>query len=113
MPRRRRTENACRTYRITYTRDAELDIRALRKQEQARLYESVPRYLTHEPAAPSNARQPLDPNPFEAPWELRLGELRVLYAIDEPAQTVEVLRAGRKQGNRLFLRGVPVEMRLL
>lgn len=99
-------------YAITYARDAELDLRFLRKRERQTILQTLPRYLAHEPAAPSNARQPLDPNPFGAPWELRLGDLRVLYAIDEPAQTVRVLRAGRKVRERLYLRGVPVEMRL-
>ncbi len=36
----------------------------------------------------------------------------MLYAIDEPTQAVRVLRVGRKEGNRLYLSGVPVEMRL-
>ena len=99
-------------YAITYARDAELDLRSLRKNEQQRVRALVPSHLAHEPAAPSHARKPLDPNPYGAGWELRLGNLRVLYAIDDPAQSIRVLRVGWKDGNRLYLRGVPVETRL-
>jgi mRNA-degrading endonuclease RelE of RelBE toxin-antitoxin system len=99
-------------YRIQVSPTAELDLRSLRKREGQAVRPALPRYLTHEPSARSTKRRPLDPNPFDADWELRLGDLRVLYAIDEPAQVVRVLRVGRKEGNRLYLRGVPVETRL-
>jgi mRNA-degrading endonuclease RelE of RelBE toxin-antitoxin system len=99
-------------YRIEVSPNAELDMQSLRKREQQTVRPALPQYLAHEPGARSTKRRPLDPNPFGAPWELRLGDLRVLYAIDEPAQVVRVLRVGRKEGNRLYLRGVPVETRL-
>jgi len=100
-------------YRIVVSEDAELDLRSLRKTEEQHGRRLLTLHLTHEPAAPSSKRRPLDPNPYAARWELRLGDLRVLYAIDdEPDQVVRVLRVGRKLGNRRYLRGVPVEMRL-
>ncbi len=99
-------------YAIAYTDDAELDLRALPKRDQQTVLRTVPGYLAHEPAVRAGARKPLDPNPHGAAWQLRLGDLRVLYAIDEPARIVWVLRIGRKVRERLFLRGVPVEMRV-
>lgn len=99
-------------YRIELTVEADVDLQHLRKHEEARVRGALRPHLAHEPAAPSHTRKPLEPNPFGAGWQLRLGDLRVLYAIVEPAQTVEVLRVGRKRGNRLYLRGVPVETRL-
>jgi mRNA-degrading endonuclease RelE of RelBE toxin-antitoxin system len=40
----------------------------------------------------------------EAPWELRIGDLRVFYevAADEP-DVVRILAVGREEGNRLFI----------
>jgi mRNA-degrading endonuclease RelE of RelBE toxin-antitoxin system len=99
-------------YRIEVTTEAELDLRSLRKNEQQRVRAALPPYLAGEPAAPSQARKPLDPNPFGAGWQLRLGDLRVLYAIDEPAATVWVLRVGRKVRERIYPRGVPTQARL-
>jgi hypothetical protein len=53
----------------------------------------------------------MDPNPLGARWELRLGELRVYYDIEETAHTVRVLRAGRKLRERVFIRGVETDLR--
>jgi mRNA-degrading endonuclease RelE of RelBE toxin-antitoxin system len=99
-------------YRIELSPEAVLDLQALRRFEGQRVRTLLPRYLAQEPSLPSHTRKVLDPNPLDASWELRLGDLRAFYAIDEPSQVVRVLRIGRKEGNQLFLRGVPVEMRL-
>lgn len=99
-------------YRIEVAAEAEGDLRALQKRDQQQVRAALPRYLAETPGAASHARKPLDANPFAADWELRLGDLRVLYAIDEARQAVSVLRVGRKVRERLYLRGVPVETRL-
>jgi mRNA-degrading endonuclease RelE of RelBE toxin-antitoxin system len=99
-------------YRIEVTAEAEGDLRSLQKRDQQQVRAALPRFLAETPAAESHARKPLDTNPFGAGWELRLGDLRVLYAIDELIQAVWVLRVGRKVRERLYLRGLPVETRL-
>ena len=50
-------------------------------------------------------RKQLRPNPF-APWELRVGSLRVFYEVDggEP-DLINVLAIGIKKGNRLIIAG--------
>lgn len=46
-------------------------------------------------------RKPMRPNPV-APWELRIGNLRVYCeAQDEPEPAVLVLAVGRKERNRV------------
>jgi len=40
-----------------------------------------------------------------AEWELRLGDFRVLYDVDESVRIVEIQRVGEKRGNRFFFRG--------
>jgi mRNA-degrading endonuclease RelE of RelBE toxin-antitoxin system len=99
-------------YTIEVSTAARDDVRALSAAEQAEVRQALPRYLAQEPDRPSHKRKPLEPNPLGATWELRLGDLRVLYAIDTTARRVRVLNAGRKTNNRLYIRGVVVEMRL-
>jgi hypothetical protein len=53
----------------------------------------------------------MEPNPFDAAWELRLGTLRALYDVDGAQMTVTVLRAGYKVGNDLYLRGLHTPLR--
>jgi mRNA-degrading endonuclease RelE of RelBE toxin-antitoxin system len=92
-------------HRIDVSGEAELDLRSFRTVEQRRVRAALPQYLAQEPAAPSNARKPLDPNPLGVTWELRLGPLRVFYDVDEAAQVVRVERVGCKRGNDLYVCG--------
>ena len=50
------------------------------------------------------------PNPL-APWELRIGELRVYYEIlEEPEQVVTILAVGVKDRNRVLIGGKKIEV---
>jgi len=67
--------------------------------------EAIERDLSHEPVREARQRKPLRPNPI-APWELRVGDLRVFYDVQgglEP--TVTILAVGTKRGNRLLVAG--------
>jgi hypothetical protein len=44
------------------------------------------------------------PSPV-AEWELRIGEYRVLYDVDEEDRAVTIQLVGQKRGNRLIVRG--------
>jgi len=45
------------------------------------------------------------PNPL-APWELRLGDLRVYYrVIEEPKKIVEIAAVGIKQREQIWIAG--------
>ena len=61
--------------------------------------------LQYEPLRETRTRKPLRPNPL-APWELRVGALRVFYEVDarEP-DLVNILAIGIKSGNRLIVAG--------
>jgi mRNA-degrading endonuclease RelE of RelBE toxin-antitoxin system len=87
------------------------DLKWLSAGERAAIKKALPKYLRDEPTRRSTHRKELDPNPFEAPWELRLGALRVLYDVDEAARVVWSLRAGRKPGDTLYIRGVAYDLR--
>jgi len=66
--------------------------------------------LTREPSVETRNRKPLRPNPI-APWELRVGNLRVFYDVPlEYPNTVQILAVGWKEGNRLFIGDRLVEL---
>jgi hypothetical protein len=66
--------------------------------------------LRYEPLRETRNRKPLRPNPL-APWELRVGLLRVFYEVDAvESHLVNVLAIGMKKGNRLIVSGKEIEI---
>jgi mRNA-degrading endonuclease RelE of RelBE toxin-antitoxin system len=61
-------------------------------------------HLTHNPTQTSRRIKQMRPNSV-AGWELRLGDFRILYDLDEQERTVIVQVVGEKVGNRLIVRG--------
>ena len=58
----------------------------------------------------SRNRKPLRPNPV-APWELRVGALRVFYeVVGEEEDLVNILAIGIKTRNRLFIAGEEIHI---
>jgi mRNA-degrading endonuclease RelE of RelBE toxin-antitoxin system len=71
-------------YRIEYSPDVEGHLRALTKRQQMIVLETVERQLQYQPKVETRNRKPMRPNPL-APWELRIGTLRVYYDFkDDP-----------------------------
>ena len=88
-------------YRIAYSPDAEDHLRALTAREQKAVLDGVDRQLAHQPSSETRNRKPMRPNPV-APWELRIGRLRVYYDVEEkPEPVVSVRAVGVKQRNRV------------
>jgi hypothetical protein len=55
-------------------------------------------------------RKPLRPNPV-APWELRVGHLRVFYeVVGADGGVVRILAVGRKQRNVLTIGGEEIQL---
>ena len=72
--------------------------------------DAVDEQLTHEPTAETRNRKPMRPNPL-APWELRVGELRVYYDVEEePERVVSVRAIGVKERNRVRIAGEVIEL---
>lgn len=87
-------------FAITITDDAERQLRALSARERRVIEAAVHAQLRERPTTPTRAIRLLRPNPF-AQFELRVGDLRVLYNV-EGAEVV-LLLIGRKIGNRLIV----------
>ena len=79
-------------------------------RRQRIVVEAVDRQLLNEPDVETRNRKPMRPNPV-APWELRIGDLRVYYEVsDEPQPTVTVLAIGVKERDRVRIGGEIIKL---
>jgi sirohydrochlorin ferrochelatase len=68
--------------------------------------------LLHEPNVETRNRKRMDPDKrlYVAPWELRVGRLRVYYAVEAEAGSVVVLKVGIKDRDRVLIGGEPFKL---
>ncbi|MGH2374381.1 MAG: type II toxin-antitoxin system RelE family toxin [bacterium] len=89
------------TYRIEYSPEAEEHLRVLTARQRVIVTDTIDRRLDRRPTVRTRNRRPMRPNPV-APWELRIGSLRVYYDVsEEPERVVCILAVGVKRRNRL------------
>lgn len=81
------------------------DLRWFGRKDGRRLLRAAEERLRADPLTESRNLKLLRPNPV-AQRELRLfGKYRVLFNVDEVAETVTVILVGEKQGNQLLVQG--------
>lgn len=89
------------SYRIEYSPDVEGHLRALTARQQTTILDTVDKQLAYQPTVETRNRKPMRPNPV-APWELRVGNLRVYYDVEEEPEPVVYVRAvGVKERNHV------------
>ncbi|RPJ36059.1 MAG: addiction module toxin RelE [Planctomycetaceae bacterium] len=72
--------------------------------------DTVDEQLTHQPTVETRHRKPMRPNPV-APWELRIGDLRVYYDVEEAPEKMVLIRAvGLKERNRVHIGGEVINL---
>jgi mRNA-degrading endonuclease RelE of RelBE toxin-antitoxin system len=91
-------------YRVTITREAKTQLLGFAVSDQRIISDGIAARLQDQPTIVSKAVKPLRPNPF-AGYELRLGDFRVLYRVDDESSEVMILAIGRKVGNKLIVEG--------
>ena len=97
-------------YRIEYSPDAEGHLRILTTRQQRVVLDEVDKQLAYRPTVETRNRKPMRPNPI-APWELRIGNLRVYYDVEEEPEPVVFIRAvGVKERNRLRIGREVIEL---
>jgi len=90
-------------FTILYSPEAVDHLREIPKATQVLVVDEVDAQLTHEPILPTRKRKLLRPNPV-APWELRVGNIRVFYDVqEEPARIVTIAAIGIKHHNVLWI----------
>jgi mRNA-degrading endonuclease RelE of RelBE toxin-antitoxin system len=89
------------SYRIEYSPEAENHLRRLTARERVTVLDGVDEQLAYTPTEETRNRKPMPPNPL-APWELRIGDLRVYYDVEEdPERVVNIRAVGIKERNRI------------
>jgi mRNA-degrading endonuclease RelE of RelBE toxin-antitoxin system len=92
-------------YRIEYAPETEEHFRHLTARQQAFVFDAVAQQLAYESTVETRNRKRLRPHPL-ASWELRVGNLRVYYDVeDDPEPLVKIMAVGIKRGNRVYIGG--------
>lgn len=97
--------------KIEFAESVKAQFKALTARQRLIILDAIERQLIHEPLKETRNRKALRPNPL-APWELRVGDLRVFYEpeIVETVKKIRILAVGRKEGNKLFIGEEVVEL---
>src|SRR2546421_12631674 len=92
-------------FRIEYAPPALSHLKALTPRHQRIVLDGVNSYLSVDPMVETRRRKPMRPNPL-APWELRLGNLRVYFRVtEEPKKIVEIAAVGIKRRDQIWIAG--------
>ena len=91
-------------FEIQITHGAEADLAWFKPFTRRVILDGIAVHLRHEPKTATRRVKAMRPNPV-AERELRLGDYRVLYDVDEEDRTVTVQLVGEKRGNRLIVCG--------
>lgn len=88
-------------HQIIYADDALDHLQCLTARLRAIVVDEIERQLSHEPTVETRNRKRMRRGTL-APWELRIGDARVYYAVTrEPGPVVEILAVGVKERNRV------------
>ena len=96
-------------YEIIFQPDAIDHLRSFSARDRTTVLDEVERPLTYEPHVETRRRKRLRPNSL-APWELRIGNLRVFYDVNEKPAEVRIVAVGRKRGNTLLIAGQEIPL---
>ena len=91
-------------FRIELTPEAIEDLRLLRKYDQQQIVAAIESQLPDQAAQETRNRKRLRPNRL-AEWELRVGDYRVFYDVDQDNAAVKIVAVGYKEGSQLFVHG--------
>jgi mRNA-degrading endonuclease RelE of RelBE toxin-antitoxin system len=97
-------------YEVALADAVKAHLQVLTAGQRATVLAAIERHLTNEPLTETRNRKPLRPNPV-APWELRVGTLRVFDDVREgPPPAVRVLAVGIKHRTVLRIGGQEIRL---
>lgn len=96
-------------YRIEYSPLSRDHLAALGARQRSLVLDTVDRQLVHEAHTVTRNRKRLQSTDL-ARFELRIGDLRVYYEVDEKSGVVEVRAVGIKDRNRVYIGGEEIEL---
>jgi len=94
-------------YRIEYSPEAEDHLMCLSARDSRTVLDTVVVQLAHQPTVSTRNRKLMKANRL-APWELRIGSLRVYYEVK--ARVVIVKAVGFKDRDRVWIGGEEIEV---
>ena len=97
------------SYRIAFSRTSLSHLRAFTAREQRIIRDALIEQLSYEPNVQTRNRKEMRPN-LLAVWELRIGDFRVYYDVDEGESIVDIRAIGIKEGNQIRIGGEIVEL---
>jgi mRNA-degrading endonuclease RelE of RelBE toxin-antitoxin system len=97
-------------FRIAYADAAVLHLSQLTARLRATVLDVTELKLTHQPTVPTRNRKRLRDNTLAA-WELRIGDIRVYFDVEEAPEAVVTVRAvGVKARERVLIGGEEVDL---
>ena len=97
-------------YAVKYSPETGEHIEALTARQRTIVLDAVDEQLQHEPTVETQNRKPMRANAL-APWELRIGELRVYYEVQEtPEREVQIRAVGVKERNQVRIANKVVKL---
>jgi len=98
-------------YRIEYADNAIQHLSLLMARQRSVVLDVVALKLTHQPTVATRNRKRLRDNTL-APWELRIGDIRVYFDSEEFPEAVVTIRAvGVKVRDRVLIGGEEVDLK--
>ena len=95
-------------YLLIFADAARDHLRDMTARQRSLILATIHEQLTHQPAVETKNRKLLRPNPI-APWELRIGTIRVFYEIRLESEEVWIEAIGIKVRDRVRIGGQEVE----
>ena len=94
-------------YEIEVSPEARDPMQGFSARQRATVVEAMKRQLLHEPAVQTRQRKCMkaDKPGYVAPWELRVGDLRVYSEVRDAGGRVRILALGIKDRNRVLIGG--------
>ena len=96
-------------FNITFAEATREHIKFLSAGQRAKSLGVIERQLSHQPQRESRNQKLLRPNPL-APWELRVGNIRIFYEVIEDQSLVRILAIGCKIRDKLWIAGEKIEI---
>jgi mRNA-degrading endonuclease RelE of RelBE toxin-antitoxin system len=97
-------------YAVRYSPETVEHMEALSARQRANVLDGVDEQLKHQPTVETQNRKPMRANAL-APWELRIGDLRVYYDVQESPEPEVLIRAvGVKERNQVRIAGKLVKL---
>ena len=91
-------------FQFELVRSARADLAFIEVFIRRQILDSMDLHLRHQPTVATSRVKPMRPNQA-GKWELRVGDYRVIYDVDENLRLVTIKVIGEKRGNELFVQG--------